>query len=202
MSLHFYKVSLLFLLFFPLYSFLQDGRFTTKRQRGSPINLVANHALDSSVDLCLCPSVCIFSFLFLITVAILFLFYLPLFPVSHAFSWTLLGVIPHSTNFLHSFHSYTFSPQPQMLCFYVFLLFWSPEDVITCTYWCFQWKPMSIVSWVQLTKHTPVKSKAVAQDVIAFHPKAILEAWHISVVPAIDESFNSRGMFNRAAASD
>lgn len=61
-SLHFYKVSLLFLLFFPLYSFLQAGRFTTKRQRESPINLVANHALDSSVDLCLCPSVCIFFF--------------------------------------------------------------------------------------------------------------------------------------------
>lgn len=47
-----------------LYSFLQAGRFTTKRQRESPINLVANHALDSSVDLCLCPSVCICSFLF------------------------------------------------------------------------------------------------------------------------------------------
>lgn len=47
-----------------LYSSLQAGRFTTKRQRESPINLVANHALDSSVDLCLCPSVCICSFLF------------------------------------------------------------------------------------------------------------------------------------------
>lgn len=47
-----------------LYSFLQAGRFTTKLQRESPINLVANHALDSSVDLCLCPSVCICSFLF------------------------------------------------------------------------------------------------------------------------------------------
>lgn len=41
-----------------------------------------------------------------------------------------------------------------------------------------------------------------SQDEFAFHPEAIGEAWHISVLPAIDESFNSRGMLSRAAASD
>ncbi|KAF3860646.1 hypothetical protein F7725_000901 [Dissostichus mawsoni] len=51
----------------PLLELNKAGRFTTKRQRESPINLVANHALDSSVDLCLCPSVCICSFLFTLT---------------------------------------------------------------------------------------------------------------------------------------
>lgn len=105
-SLHFYKVSLLFLLFFPLYSFLQAGRFTTKRQRESPINLVANHALDSSVDLCLCPSVCIFSFLFPVTVSIFFLANLPLLSVSLAFFMysTLVHTVPH----LNIHHSYFF----------------------------------------------------------------------------------------------
>lgn len=126
-SLHFYKVSLLFLLFFPLYSFLQDGRFTTKRQRESPINLVANHALDSSVDLCLCPSVCIFSFLFPVTITFL-LFHLPLFPVSHAFLSTLIVAVPHSqliffTRSTPICSTHPFSLQPQMLCFYVFLFF-------------------------------------------------------------------------------
>lgn len=120
-------MSLLFLLFFPLYSFLQDGRFTTKRQRESPINLVANHALDSSVDLCLCPSVCIFSFLFPVTI-IFFLFNLTLFPVNQAFLCTLVVVVPQShlifltrSTLLCSTHP--FSLQPQMLCFYVFLSF-------------------------------------------------------------------------------
>jgi len=57
-SLCFYPSSLFYI------SSSQAVRFTTKRQRESPISLVANHALDSSVDLCLCPSVCICSFLF------------------------------------------------------------------------------------------------------------------------------------------
>lgn len=64
-----------------LYSFLQAGRFTTKRQRESPINLVANHALDSSVDLCLCPSVCICSFIFPLTHFHILFIYLPLSPI-------------------------------------------------------------------------------------------------------------------------
>lgn len=91
-------MSLLFLLFFPLYSFLQDGRFTTKRQRESPINLVANHALDSSVDLCLCPSVCIFSFLFPVTVSIFFFFYLIFssFLSAMLFLCTFVDVVSHS----------------------------------------------------------------------------------------------------------
>lgn len=91
-------MSLLFLLFFPLYSFLQDGRFTTKRQRESPINLVANHALDSSVDLCLCPSVCIFSFLFPVTVSIFLFFYLIFssFLSAMLFFCTFVDVVSHS----------------------------------------------------------------------------------------------------------
>lgn len=65
-------VSFLFLLFFLLYSSSQAGLFTTKRQRESPINLVANHALDSSVDLCLCPSVCICLFYLLTVISMSF----------------------------------------------------------------------------------------------------------------------------------
>lgn len=51
-------------LFSSLYIHLQAGRFTTQRLREGPISLVANLALDSSVDPCLCPSVCICSFVF------------------------------------------------------------------------------------------------------------------------------------------
>lgn len=106
-SLHFYKVSLLFLLFFPLYSFLQAGRFTTKRQRESPINLVANHALDSSVDLCLCPSVCIF--FFPISSQCIHLLFISPSPLScqPCFFCSLVDTVPHSHLTLH--HSYFFN---------------------------------------------------------------------------------------------
>lgn len=110
-SVHFYKVSLLFLLFFPLYSFLQAGRFTTKRQRESPINLVANHALDSSVDLCLCPSVCICSFLFSpshsfpcsVHLTCLSVLYQPSFIFFLCYRVVLLSYLPHKAHVAPSF---------------------------------------------------------------------------------------------------
>lgn len=84
-SVHFYKCLSCFFSSSLLYSFLQAGRFTTKRQRESPINLVPNHVLDSSVDLCLCPSVCIFLFYFPSLISIFSLFNLPLSSINHFF---------------------------------------------------------------------------------------------------------------------
>lgn len=112
----------------PLYSFLQAGRFTTKRQRESPINLVANHALDSSVDLCLCPSVCICSFLFPLTHFHLCLIY----PLCQPFLFFNLYVLvdllfhlpyrpPHLAYITH-FLSLPLTPS-------IIIFFWPPEDI-------------------------------------------------------------------------
>lgn len=106
-----------------LYSFLQAGRFTTKRQRESPINLVANHALDSSVDLCLCPSVCICSFLLPFahfhTLCLTFIYLHPF-----VFLSSLLDIIfhppyrPPSPDVLDPFlfFNHTLVQHPQILC--------------------------------------------------------------------------------------
>lgn len=128
-----------------LYSFLQAGRFTTKRQRESPINLVANHALDSSVDLCLCPSVCIFSFLFPPSLISIFsLFNLPLSSINHCFIYMWYSgssISPSSQaspNTHHPFSIPTTRPLPQWpQMFYMIFFFFSDHQriSITCTHW-------------------------------------------------------------------
>lgn len=65
------SISLLILMFVPAlltlaspfldYALLQDGLIILNHQRERPINPVASHALDFSVGLCLCLSVCISS---------------------------------------------------------------------------------------------------------------------------------------------
>lgn len=128
-----------------LYSFLQAGRFTTKRQRESPINLVANHALDSSVDLCLCPSVCIFSFLFPphLFPSSLYLTCLSLLSTIVLFICDIVDLLfhpPHRPHLTHITH-FLFLPLAPSLsdlkCSIWFLFFFSDHQriSITCTHW-------------------------------------------------------------------
>lgn len=144
-SVHFYKCLSCFFSSSLLYSFLQAGRFTTKRQRESPINLVPNHVLDSSVDLCLCPSVCIFLFYFPSLISIFSLFNLPLPSINHfLFICDIVDRLfrpphrPHTSPIFYSFYC-SLPRLPHWLCsvWFFYLFFKQHQRIfITYTHWC------------------------------------------------------------------